>query len=211
MPRAALVFLLIAMTIPAVSISQTVNLKSDLAFDSPVKIGNATGRFIKRDEQGVYVSVPKSADDDETRQYIAAYKHGEWDAANWLLLIPHAAINPDGLPSRTLADSTSRESDLQCYLNGKKTAKKQVGTTGNFLGGLAGGLLLGYLGAGIAVISAGSADVPFQTGDHSDGCNIAFTTGYGEEGQSKKRLAAARGGILGSAVLITIALIAANN
>ena len=96
-----------------------------------------------------------------------------------------------------------KSESFDCYLDGKQTAKTSLSTERSFGGGFLGGVFLGLIGAGIAVLAQGDP-VParrFLT-DMEDDCAMAFEVGFQEQGKSKKRNAALTGGLLGTLVFV---------
>lgn len=115
------------------------------------------------------------------------------------------------VPTRAAADS----SPAMAILHGQ-AAGDQVGTGGSMLGGFAGGFFLGLIGTGIAyaVASGSNAELPsFEAariartpGDYQ----IAFRQGFQERVRARKKASALTGGLLGTAVIVTLVLSASN-
>jgi hypothetical protein len=114
-------------------------------------------------------------------------------------------------PHRSSAQPDSAKvgwSTRECAKNGRLDAET-VGTTGAFFGGLAGGTVLGLLGALIAtsVQDGPEPSVHAALSVPAGDCRDAYVGAYKQRGKSRKRDAALGGGILGSAVL-AVAIIA---
>ena len=94
-----------------------------------------------------------------------------------------------------------KQESFDCYLEGK-TKGNEISTGGSGVGGFAGGILLGLIGTGIAVLVQSKPDVPDDILPEDPDCRAAFETGYQDKGRSKKRTAALTGGILGTMVFV---------
>lgn len=95
---------------------------------------------------------------------------------------------------------------LDCDAEGKR-ASGDISTTGSFFGGLAGGLFLGLIGTGIAVVVQSEPQAPYYQLPEDDNCSYAFQQGYANKGKSNKRSAALQGGLLGTAVLVVVLVV----
>jgi hypothetical protein len=101
---------------------------------------------------------------------------------------------------------------MKCHQMGKADASK-LGTSGSFVGGLVGGLFLGLIGTGIAVLAQGQPEPPeasLQALEREE-CQYAYTEAYESKGRSKKRTSALTGGLIGTAVLVVIVVAAGSS
>jgi hypothetical protein len=96
-------------------------------------------------------------------------------------------------------------------LHGQALANQQsVG--GRFAGGFAAGFFLGLIGTGIAWAVAGSDDTPVpsthasQLASSNPNYNLAFQQGYSARLKSRRKSSALTGGLVGTAVIVTILL-----
>jgi len=89
------------------------------------------------------------------------------------------------------------------------------GTGGSFVGGFAGGLLLGLIGTGIAYAAQGPADVPVayaaDAQKYGSEYVLGFQQGFAEKSKKKKRGAALTGGLLGTGALVVLVLSASGS
>lgn len=111
------------------------------------------------------------------------------------------------LLSLMLASPALAQNLIECNADGKRVAKKEVGTLGSGIGGFAGGLLLGLIGTGLAVVVQSEPEVPSHLLPEGDECSYAFQQGYVSEGRGQKRSAALAGGIAGTAILVLVLVI----
>ena len=119
-----------------------------------------------------------------------------------------AQAEPDTTKSQQLETS---ESWMKCTQMGKADAQ-DLSTGGSFVGGLAGGLLLGLIGTGIAVLAQSDPEpsAAALSALEREECQYAYTEAFQSKGKSKKRTAALTGGLVGTAVLVVI-IVAANS
>ena len=121
-------------------------------------------------------------------------------------------------PPRTPADSTAEPNAntavvvetpemAMCKMQGKSDAKG-VKTGGSFGGGLAGGVLLGLIGTGIAVLAQRKPDPPIDEvmAMPADTCRTIYTEAYKSAGRGKKQSSALVGGLIGTAIAVTVIL-----
>jgi hypothetical protein len=99
-----------------------------------------------------------------------------------------------------------------CAEHGRSDCAR-IGTVGAFAAGFAGGLCLGPIGATVAYFGQ-SKSGPSRLADHVSGdgsCRSAYVDAYGAAHQRNKRRAALTGGLLGTAVLVTLSVVALSN
>jgi hypothetical protein len=118
------------------------------------------------------------------------------------------AEHPDSTKAQEYSESAGW---MKCHQQGKEDGSK-LGTTGSFIGGLAGGVLLGLIGTGIAVLVQST---PEPSADKLEAlereeCRYAYTEAYESKGKGKKRTSALIGGLVGTAVLVGI-IVASNS
>lgn len=128
------------------------------------------------------------------------------DRGSVLLYIPLSAVD-----EQSTSVSDKEKGGFECFYEGKMAAKHSVSTGGSAAGGFLGGIVLGLIGTGIAVVVQ-SEPTPSYTllPDGDSDCKFAFTQGYGEVGKSRKRSAALVGGLAGTLILVVV-LVAANS
>jgi hypothetical protein len=72
-------------------------------------------------------------------------------------------------------------------------------------GGLIGGVLLGLIGTGVAVLAQSKPEPPIENllaiEETSDDCQYAYIEAFNQVSLSKKRKAALQGGLIGTAVI----------
>jgi hypothetical protein len=106
-------------------------------------------------------------------------------------------------------DSTASEA----VLHGRAAAERR-GVGGRFAGGFASGFLLGLIGTAITYAIAGSDDasMPAQEAAQLTAANptysLAFQQSYIERLEARRRSAALTGGLIGTATVVTILLVA---
>lgn len=106
-------------------------------------------------------------------------------------------------------DSTQSMQGLQdCILRGRADGL-EVSTGGAFGVGLAGGLLLGLVGAAIAYAAQGEPEpnltrtlISLEGRDPS--CVILYSDAFGKAGKKKKQTAALSAGLFGTAILVVL-------
>lgn len=115
--------------------------------------------------------------------------------------------------SQTTPPAQPAEDVNACIERGRNDGK-HASTGGSFVGGFAGGLFLGIIGAGIAYAVQGEPEPPtvskYNTAGGDAQCRMAYADAFGEEGKKKKKSAALTGGIVGTAALVGILLIASS-
>ena len=112
----------------------------------------------------------------------------------WILLLALVLNTPALAQERTL---------IACNAEGKAAADS-VDTGGSSLGGFVGGLFLGLIGTGIAVVVQSEPEVPYHLLPEGDECSYAFSQGYANKGKSRKQKAALGAGLAGTAALLTV-------
>ena len=139
-----------------------------------------------------------------------------WSRA--VVLCSLVALVPEALPAQhasaggttgTAADSTASAA----VLHGRAAAdRRSLG--GRFAGGLASGLLLGLIGTGITYAIAGSDDASLSAAEAAQLASanpvysLAFQQGYTERLKARRKSSALTGGLLGTAAIVTIVLVA---
>jgi hypothetical protein len=112
------------------------------------------------------------------------------------------------------SDSTGSGLSLsECGLQGRLDAQREstaLVSLGSFLGGFAGGLLLGPIGGVIAYKAQGmpAPPVPMDPSLGGPECEQAYRDGYGYQVRSWKRHAAVGGAVFGTAIFGCVILIA---
>jgi len=103
------------------------------------------------------------------------------------------------------------ESYMSCHSRGKLDASA-TSTGGSFVGGFCGGVLLGLIGAAIVVVAQSEPDPPalVMLELQTDECRYAYLEAYHSAGKSKKQTSALLGGLVGTAVIVTILLSSSN-
>ncbi len=98
---------------------------------------------------------------------------------------------------------------VHCHAKGKADAQER-GTGGSFVGGFAGGLLLGLIGAGVVVLAQSKSDPPadfmLQLEEEEEACRYTYIESYRNESVSKKRKSALTGGLIGTAIIVAVIL-----
>ena len=115
------------------------------------------------------------------------------------------AQEPDSI---SVGEGIEERGKFDCYLAGKERAERRLKTGGSFVGGFFGGVLLGPVGAGFAIIAQSDPTVPsYSLSKMEEGdCQIAYTAGYQEVGK-KKKVAALEGGLLGTVTAVFLIVI----
>ena len=112
-------------------------------------------------------------------------------------------------PDRNLDGSWTR-----CHALGKEDAKDR-GTSGSFVGGLAGGLLLGLIGTGVVVLAQSKSDPPahllMEIPEEEETCRYTYIESYRGESVAKKRRSALAGGLVGTAIFLAFYLSTQDN
>jgi hypothetical protein len=120
-------------------------------------------------------------------------------------------------PPRTPADSTAAGAQTaapvetpemtMCKMQGKSDGKT-IKTGGSFAGGFAGGVLLGLIGTGIAVLAQSKPEPPIDKvmAMPADTCRTIYTEAYKSAGKGKKQSSALVGGLVGTAIIVTVIL-----
>lgn len=102
---------------------------------------------------------------------------------------------------------------VACDARGIADAKER-GTGGSMAGGFCGGLLLGLIGTGAAVLMQSSFEPsPAELAaieDAGDECQYVYLDAYRDELRSRKRSAALTGGLIGTVVIVSVLLAASN-
>jgi hypothetical protein len=118
------------------------------------------------------------------------------------------ALAQSAVPAADSADSGLSLSE--CGQRGRLDARRGVSTSGSFLGGFVGGLLLGPVGGALAYAAQGRPDPPVPLVASLDGpdCELGYRGSYGETGRSWRRRAAVGGAMFGTAFFIVAIVIA---
>ena len=126
---------------------------------------------------------------------------------------------PDAGTEKEQDDAQSPRPDLdgswtRCHALGKEDAQDR-GTGGSFVGGLAGGVLLGLIGTGIVVLAQSKSDPPahllLEIAEEDETCRYTYLESYRSESVSKKRKSALAGGLLGTALFVAFYLVTQDN
>jgi len=188
-----------------------IELLGPLEEDTEVKIGSIRGTILRVEDEGIYVLVSKTYIRDqadlETMKLIEIYNKDDWDIESALLFIPRWAVGKE----RGSTSEKGEKGGFECFYEGRLAAKHGVSTNGSRVGGFVGGLFLGLIGTGIAVV-AQSEPIPQEhlIPEGDDECKYGFIQGYGDEGKGRKRSAALAGGLAGTVLLVLI-VISVNN
>jgi len=194
-------------------------LASDVSLEGPfydqgtdIRIGKIEGKILRRDTKGIYVKVKKkdakleSHGDLTTQRLLELYTDKDWDESNIMIFIPAPdlkKLTSDSPEETPVAPEPERKSTMQCYMEGKEHGR-DISSGGSTAGGFVGGLFLGLLGTGLAVVLQDDPDVPVYLLPEDEDCQLPFMQGYREEGKSKKRNAALTGGLVGTAAFILL-------
>ena len=105
----------------------------------------------------------------------------------------------------TPAETEQSPSGIECELKGKEDGRS-MDAIGSFVGGLAGGVLLGLIGTGIAYVAQGRSDPPVDKvrALQGDYCRLIYTDAYKTASKGKKRSMALWGGLLGTVAFVVI-------
>jgi hypothetical protein len=89
------------------------------------------------------------------------------------------------------------------------------GTGGSFVGGLAGGLVLGLIGTGIAYAAQGPSELPVsalaESQKYGSEYLLGVQQGFADRSKAKKRSSALTGGLLGTAAFVALVLSASGS
>ena len=100
----------------------------------------------------------------------------------------------------------------QCYYDGMMSAETYYSGSGWFAGGMLGGLTLGLIGTGIAAaMSRGDVMPPEAFSIDDADCRMAFIQGYSAKAKGKKTTNAVLGGLVGTALLVGLAVAVAGS
>ena len=107
----------------------------------------------------------------------------------------------------SLAVAKPAPTEAECEELGRSDGKS-VATGGAFAVGMASGFALGPIGTAIAWAAQGAPEPPRSSlRDFKDTqCRLSYADAYREEGKSKKRRAALTGSLIGTGVLIIVAV-----
>ena len=98
-------------------------------------------------------------------------------------------------------------SDEFCHARGLEDAE-QAGTGGSFVGGVAAGALLGFVGTAIAVVAQSPATPPLDSlagvQDCGDTCASTYLETFKKRSESRNCTAALNGSLVGMAILIAV-------
>jgi hypothetical protein len=121
--------------------------------------------------------------------------------------LPESTAAPAPSPADTLAAPTGLAvgDTLDCRARGKSDGKG-IKTGGSFAGGFAGGVLLGLIGTAIAIVAQSKPEPPVDKvfAMPNEACRQIYTQAYKSSGKGKKQSSALVGGLLGTAVIVTI-------
>lgn len=110
-------------------------------------------------------------------------------------------------PEEVKEEAPAAASWADCALMGKRHGQN-IGTGGSTAGGLIGGVLLGLIGTGVAVLAQSKSEPPaqylFEMEEKGGECQYAYIEAFNQESIGKKRKAALTGGLIGTAVLLAI-------
>lgn len=129
-----------------------------------------------------------------------------------LVLAASPAYAQDPPPAPAPAPAAVDSSSAAGVLQGRALANRQ-GMGPRFFGGYASGFFLGFLGAGIAYLVAGSDDTPVpppeatQLSTATPTYSLAYQQGYAERLKARRRSSALKGGLLGT-LTITVLIVA---
>ena len=121
---------------------------------------------------------------------------------------PSPAVPVAPAPAPAVQDTTPATPPVDigdCELRGSADGKK-TSTGGAFAVGITSGLLLGLIGTAIAYVGQGEPK-PTQAQSAANpgtGCRLAYEDAYGKVGKSRKRNSALLGGLIGTAIIVTV-------
>jgi hypothetical protein len=121
---------------------------------------------------------------------------------------PSPAIPVAPAPAPAVQDTTPATPQwniADCEMRGTADGQK-VSTGGAFTVGITSGLLLGLIGTAIAYVGQGEPK-PTQAQSAANpgtGCRLAYEDAYGKAGKSRKRNSALIGGLIGTAIIVTV-------
>jgi hypothetical protein len=123
------------------------------------------------------------------------------------LSTPLAAQQSTQAPEKSSAPAVKTMADGM--VTGQMLAEQQ-GTGGSFVGGLAGGVLLGLIGTAIAYVAQGPADLPathlVEAQKYGGEYTLGLQQGFAEKSKKKKKSSALAGGLLGTAAFVAVVL-----
>jgi len=121
---------------------------------------------------------------------------------------PSPAIPAAPAPVSAVLDTTpvTPQANIgDCALRGRTDGEK-TSTGGAFLVGVTSGLLLSLIGTAIAYVGQGEPK-PTQAQSAANpgtGCRLAYEDAFGKAGKGKKRNSALLGGLIGTAILLSM-------
>jgi predicted lipid-binding transport protein (Tim44 family) len=132
-----------------------------------------------------------------------------------LALPPVAVAQQASAPLATVAVHPDSTPEAAAALG--RAAAERPGMGGRFAGGFAGGLTLGLIGTGVVyAIAAGSnADLPAEQAAQVSGASPeyreAYQQAYRDRLRSRRKSSALTGGLVGTALIVTIVLASQSN
>jgi hypothetical protein len=111
---------------------------------------------------------------------------------------PQQSAEKSSVVAKSMADG---------MVTGQMLAEQQ-GTGGSFVGGLAGGVLLGLIGTAIAYVAQGPADLSavhlVEAQKYGSEYTLGVQQGFAEKSKKKKKSSALAGGLLGTAAFLAV-------
>jgi len=172
------------------------------------------GEVVRLDADGMTVKVLSRDIPEELSKgdKLRDCEGSKWSGTfNRTLFIPTACLagsTSDSSASEISAsvDSTELpESMSHCDQLGRSHAQN-LSTGGSTTGGFFGGVFLGLIGTGIAVLAQSTPEPTAAQLSRfkSEDCRYAYIQGFKSKGKGKKQMSALKGGLLGTAVFIVI-------
>ena len=121
---------------------------------------------------------------------------------------PSPAIPVAPAPAPAVQDSTpaAPQANINDCASRGRADGQNVSTGGAFTVGITSGILLGLIGTVIAYVAQGEPR-PTQAQSAANpgaGCRLVYEDAYGKAGKGKKKNSALIGGLLGTAIIVTV-------